>query len=316
MIVLFSMALAQDATPDEDPLELAALLIGDGFWERAEVVLDGIEEPDDPVRFHTLRGTVHLHDEEWTAAADHLQTAIDLGGQDPTLWMRLGYAQTNFDVPAAYDTVSAAPDYNGRTKQLALILCELGLYQEALALDIGDDLDARRVIAEAMHRGGQTERAIEMLEQARLMAPEDVELSAHLARLYVAADRPLAAGQVLMIAAEQDPALFADAVECYRMGGQIDRALLLNARVQDPVIKTRQRLGLLLVSEQWERAAALEPRAERLGLLEEDEVRYGLAYAFFMMGDHTTADELLDGIRDPRIFEDATRLRQAMERES
>ena len=95
------------------------------------------------------------------------ETAIDLGGQDPTLVDEGAGKRCDqlVDVPAAYDTVSASPpDYNGRTKQLALKSDERRLYQEYhWSTGHQQDLWGRRENGEKlMHRGGRTPaRAIE-----------------------------------------------------------------------------------------------------------------------------------------------------------
>ena len=64
----------------------------------------------------------------------------------------------------------------------------------------------------------------------------------------------------------------------------------------------------------WERAAALDARLSRLGALDDESLRYGLAYAHFETGDHTRAEDLLRGIEDARLFRQATSLREAIDR--
>ena len=88
----------------------------------------------------------------------------------------------------------------------------------------------------------------------------------------------------------------------------------LNERVFDQKAKIRQRLGLLIELERFEEAAALGPRLSRLGLLEEDAVVYGLAYALYQVGHYESAEIQLKKIRDPELFGKASELRRAMER--
>ena len=94
----------------------------------------------------------------------------------------------------------------------------------------------------------------------------------------------------------------------------IDRALYMNAQVVDPAEKARQRLGLLLESGRYIQALALESRLARYELHTDDTVAYAMAYARFQVGDFDGSDEWLGRITDPKMFENATRLRSAIER--
>ena len=97
-------------------------------------------------------------------------------------------------------------------------------------------------------------------------------------------------------------------VEC----DSLERALYLNAWVPDADRKAKQRLGLYLEAGDWPRAVALEDRLDRLGLLDDDALRYAMAYGWFQLGVVDKAEDWLEGISDPRWFKDATTLREAM----
>ena len=73
-------------------------------------------------------------------------------------------------------------------------------------------------------------------------------------------------------------------------------------------------INLALLQEDWERAAALDARLSRLGALDDESLRYGLAYAHFETGDHDRAEDLLRGIEDARLFRQATSLREAIDK--
>jgi hypothetical protein len=57
---------------------------------------------------------------------------------------------------------------------------------------------------------------------------------------------------------------------------------------------------------------SLADRLERLGLLDEDPVAYAMAYAWYQLGEVGEAERYLRRIQDPKWFQDATTLRQAM----
>ncbi|MED5369477.1 MAG: hypothetical protein VX899_00560 [Myxococcota bacterium] len=320
---------AVEVLPAEQ-LSLASMLIGDGHWDRAKLALAEVDtqHPElDAARYHTLMALVAMHERAHSEAVIHLRAAIDAGADEPRLHAHLAHSLASQEPPdlvGAWEVLEAATArYPGEAlydEQRVLVLVELGLYQEARALgariqqERGLSVQTQVVVAEAMHRAGQTEQALIVLEQAMLLHPEEVDLVVHAARLYLSQDMPLTAGSLLQRAVEDNPALALEAAECFRQAGNSERALMLNARVPDATDAARQRLGLLLELEEWERASALHSRLSRLGLLSEDEVRYGLAYARFKSGDLDAAESLLKGIADPVVFARANALRSAMDR--
>ncbi len=212
------------------------------------------------------------------------------------------------------------PDQADFPRQQVLLLVEIGLNQEAaeraallLARPDASAEDALTV-AEAMRRSGATEPAARVLEAALLRQPGDRELSVRAAAVSMDLGRPRTAARFLQVAAETDPTLCLEAAELFRRAGDLQSALYLNSRVLDPVEKVRQRFGLLLDGQDFERAVALEERLSRLGLLQDDNVRYGLAYAWFRVGDLDASERLLGGVQDAQVFTVATALREAIGR--
>ncbi len=212
------------------------------------------------------------------------------------------------------------PDDLDLARQRVAVLVRLGLFLEAgeagraLLARTPDDPLGWLALATSLREGGDARGALLLLEEAHLRFPDRPEVGAQLARAHLAAGNARAAGELLAVAGERDPALLAAAAECFRQAGDVPRALWLNGRVPDPVEKAKQRLGLLLAAEAWGAATALAPRLERLGLTADDTVRYGLAYAWFRLGDFTQAERWLRGIASARAFRDATALREAMAR--
>ncbi|MGM0577447.1 MAG: tetratricopeptide repeat protein [Myxococcota bacterium] len=224
--------------------------------------------------------------------------------------------------PEAYDALVEGarrfPDVPELTRQRIRLLVELGLFLEAA--DLGrrhlERLDAGPeawvAIAEALRRGRSHEEAARLLEAANLHFPADERVSIALARAHLDAGRALAAAQIFERASACHPALAADAVELYRRAGKHLRALFLNSRVVDQETKARQRLGILVDLARFESVLALGPRLARLGLGDDDPVRYAMAYAAFRTGAFDEADRWLKGLSDPALFEKAAELRRAM----
>jgi tetratricopeptide (TPR) repeat protein len=236
-------------------------------------------------------------------------------------WRMLG------DLEQAWLALEAGLERSPESRDLAwqqvLLLIELELYQEArergTALLSSEQAGTERAgpgewlaIAESLRAAGQLETAAATLEEAALRFPAERDVLVQLARVYLEGGLPLAAGELLQRAAELDEALYVEAAECYREAGRFDRALYMNAMVPDPAEKTRQRLGLLIEHGDYDRAVALSSRLERLGLLADDQVAYGLAYAWFRVGAYDACEALLKRISDPQLFQHAGTLRQAI----
>lgn len=205
------------------------------------------------------------------------------------------------------------------SRQRVLYLLELQLYQEAAGAGeaylerAGRTAEAHLALGEALRRAKKADDAARVLEAARLRHPGHERVLVALAHAHLDAGRPRAAGAVLEEAARLDAKYLAEAAELHRRAGAVERALFLNAQVLDQKAKTRQRLGLLLQRASYDAVHALEPRLSRLGLLDDEEVRYALAYASYRSGDLERADAHLRGITRPDLFRAATDLRKAIE---
>ncbi|MCB9663016.1 MAG: hypothetical protein H6732_02810 [Alphaproteobacteria bacterium] len=287
----FRLALAE---PDADPLvhlQLAQSLLATGDAQGALQALDDAGEVG-----ANLTGTWHMR------ARAHL-ALDDVAGA----WVALVRGEDRFPGELEF------------ARQRVFLLVRQGLFQAAvtegrqLLARIPDDPTAWLVIGESLRQAGERREALLLLEEARLRFPSEPDVAAQLARLYLDDGHPAAAGEILQVAAEVKPALFAAAAESFRQAGELHRALYLNGRVPDAVDKARQRLGLYIELGDWARAAALEDRLDRLGLLQQDALRYALAFAWFRLGDLERAEGWLVGIADARVFQDATALRQAMQ---
>jgi len=91
-------ALEERAADLEAPVELlslAAVLIGDGNYQRARNVLARVDteaEELDLARYHTLSGLVALNLDELPLAASHFEDAIAAGQQQGVVWLYLAQA--------------------------------------------------------------------------------------------------------------------------------------------------------------------------------------------------------------------------------
>ena len=358
---------AADADPDEfeEPVEflsLAAVLIGDGNYQRARNVLGRVDtdaETLDLARYHTLSGLVALNLEELPLAASHFEDAIAAGQAQNVVWLYLAqayfgqqlYAKTlealdnagpdAARVPSVFvmraqahwelEQYKAAwqvlgegrrifPDRAGDfARRQVFMLVDQGLYQEAadqglqfIESGLSSEQDAV-AIGNALRETGQYRQAAVILEKARLSAPDNVMLGKVLSRVYLDQGNPLAAADVMRTTAIHDPELASDAAELYKRAGWLIQALSLNASVIDQAKKLKQRLAIFLEMSRFEQAAGMENDLARVGLLADEDIRYGLAYALFKSGDFEGAERHLQQLSRTDLFRRATELRRAME---
>ena len=259
--------------------------------------------------------------ERWDRVVLSVKNADEAGRRIPELALMRAHAERALERPIdAWRTLEAAatrhPDHPALLRQQTFALIELGLYQAAQELQarylsrITPEAADYIALALAFERGGQSEQAIKLLEQGRLRLGPTRELTLRLALAYSEAQMPLAAAELLQWSSEDHPELLTQAVELMRQARATERALGLNARVNDQPAKLKQLTAILIDAQRFEQAAALEPRLQRLGLLSDQHLVYALAYARLKIADYVGAEALIKRISDPALFEHATQLRR------
>lgn len=91
-----------------DYLTLAAVLIRDGHYDRAQQALLSVDTEDEDLerpRYHLLSGLVALHQQRFAAAKEALRAAIAAGHEDPTVYLYL--ARAHFGLEEFAEVVAA-----------------------------------------------------------------------------------------------------------------------------------------------------------------------------------------------------------------
>lgn len=198
-------------------------------------------------------------------------------------------------------------------------LIDLGLYQEGARLGReylaqGDArLEDYIALGNALRASGELDEAAAFLEQAQLLFPHSTAVRKSLAHVYIDRGQLSAAADLVHNAALLDPSLMAEAAELYRRAGQTYRALTLNGQLADQPEKFRQRMALLLELQNFEQAAAMETPLYRVGLLQDEDLRYALAYAKFKTGAFAEAESHLAQLTRSDLFRKAAELRRAIQ---
>jgi tetratricopeptide (TPR) repeat protein len=216
----------------------------------------------------------------------------------------------------ATEVFPADPGYQRRK---VFFLMELGLFQEAseqgqeyLARSEGK-LEDYVALGNAMRASGQLEEAARLLELAKLRFPTDTSVKKVLANTYMDRAELNAAADLVFEASLFEPALVSEAAELYRRAGRPQRALMLNSQVRDQEVKLKQRLALYLETGQFATAAAMDMDLRLVNLLDDEDVRYALAYAYFKTGDFDGAERHLQKLTRPDLFRKAAELRSAIQ---
>jgi tetratricopeptide (TPR) repeat protein len=354
-------AEANQGQSSAELIELAAIMLKDGHSDRALLALQSIDlenEKIDLSRFYTLQGLAYMNLNDFVAAKNSLQLAIDNGQLEKTIYVYL--AQVNFSLKNYPETIQAIinaaqvvnnypslfvikarahwhlketanaiktlneaeqlfPDDYRFLKQKVFYFVELALYQEAaklgreyLALSQAKAEDYI-AIGNALRLSKAYDEAMNILEIARLQFPTNDVIAKLLAHVYLDQDKLNSAAFILEQAALWNTDLLAEAAEVYRRAGRFHKALTLNQAVSDQKVKFKQRLSILLALKQYEQAANMESSLYRTSLLEDQHVRYALAYALFSTGRYSAADEHIDHLKDAELFRRGMELRRLME---
>lgn len=211
------------------------------------------------------------------------------------------------------------PDDPNFIRRKVFYLVDLGLYKEAVVLgrqylqQSAGSLEDYVALGNALRASGELEESAVFLEEAQLIFPGSADVKKVLAHVYMERGEMGAAADLLYKAALLDPALMAEAAELYRRAGQFNRALMINTRLTDQPEKFRQRLALYLELQNYEQAAAMELPLRRVGLLEDEDLRYAIAYAQFKTGEFDAAEEHLSALNRPDLFRKAAELRRAIQ---
>lgn len=195
------------ATGQIDYLGVAAVMIRDGNFERAQAALDEVDpaaEGVDAARYFTLSGLVALRRGENREAADFFELAQSAGNDDPILNVYLAQAYYSSEqYQEAIDAIDAIPNLN-QFAELYSVLAES--YWR-----LGDQVEAYRLLS----------RAIELFPDRTEFLRQRIFYLVELNLTQEAAEQGLAYVESL----ENDPEAYVTVGEALRRGGNADLAI-------------------------------------------------------------------------------------------
>lgn len=223
---------------------------------------------------------------------------------------------------AAIQTLNTAqkmmPDDYRFMRRKVFYLLELHLYQQAALLGQQylkkSDAKASDYIAigNALRLSKEYQQALQIMEVARLKFPANVTIAKVLAHTYIDMGKPNSGAFILEQAAQYDPQLIGEAAEVYRRAGRYYKALTLTTQVRDLQVKLKQRLAIYLALKRYEQAANMKKSLYRSGLLDDENIRYALAYAYFSSGQFDAASRQIDFLKEVELFKKGVELRRMM----
>ncbi len=286
-----------------------------------KAIESGQTEPT--IYLYIAQNNFKLHDYKGTIEA--LEKAGDVAAQKPQLLALRAECHWKLDEKAAaLDTLALAqkkfPEYYAVYKQRFNYYVELELYQSALE-DATFYLAHEKPNAKtylsfigALRKSGATNKATILAEEGNLRFLDNAEMTVMLAHLYLDQEMVQAAANLFDEASIEDEKYTKEASEMLRRAREFTLALYKNGQLTDTKEKYKQRIAIYLEFGEYERVVATASALERSGLLEDENIRYALAYSYYMTSDFEKSESQLKELSRPDLFEKATELRKNMEK--
>ena len=99
-----------------------------------------------------------------------------------------------------------------------------------------------------------------------------------------------------------------------RRAREFTLSLYKNAQLTDTKEKYKQRIAIYLEFGAYERVVVTASALKRSGLLEDENIHYALAYAYYKTSNFEKSERELQALSRPDLFEKATELRKNMEK--
>lgn len=211
------------------------------------------------------------------------------------------------------------PKEHSLLKQKFYYLADLKLYQSSIEtakeyINLSGNNSAEYLaLAQLLLQASQTDEAIKILEEAKLRFPKKPKIGVVLAHAYLKKDVKFAAADIYEVSSIYEKKYVTDAVEMHRRVGNLSHAIYLNSKMSNKTEKLKHKIAIFLDREEFEKVIGLQNGLKRYNLLKDDNVRYALAYAYYMSKDYESAEKHLKKISDSELFTKATLIRKNIE---
>ncbi len=205
-------------------------------------------------------------------------------------------------------------------KQKFYYFAELGLYQasidaaKAYMKKVPANAQEYISLAQMLMAAGEFMEAIKILEEAKLLFPTSAKVHILLGHYYKQRDMPYTTAHLFEQGSYYDRKYLKEAAEMHRRTGTLSHALYLNSMILDGAEKTKQKVAIFVSRGEFEKVIGLKDALGRYGLLEDDNMLYALAYAYYVVKEYDQAEEHLKKIQDDALFSKATVIRKNIEK--
>ena len=223
-------------------------------------------------------------------------------------------------IQALNEGIKRFPQDSKLLKQKFYYFADLKLYQAAIESakvymnKVGASSKEYITLAQMLISANEIESAIKLLEESKLRFPSDAKIGILLGHMYLKKDMKHTTAHLFEESSYYDKNYLKDAVEMNRRAGANLHALYLNAQNIDKVEKLKQKIAIYLNAEEYRKIIGLSKALKRYKMLDDDNLRYALAYSYYMAGDYTSAEEQLKFISDSELFSKATVIRKNIEK--
>jgi len=169
-------------------------------------------------------------------------------------------------------------------------------------------------LAQMLMGANEKEDAIRVLEEAKVVFPTSSKIYILLGHLYKQKDMEHITADFFEKASYYDTKFLKEAAEMYRRIGNLSHALYLNSKMSDNLEKTKQQVAIYVSRGEYDKIIGLKDAMGRYGLLEDDTIKYALAYAYYIVKEYDTAEIYLKQINDDELFSKATVIRKNIEK--
>ena len=214
----------------------------------------------------------------------------------------------------------AFPKDQSLLKQKFYYFTELGLYQEAIASAKAYMKRAKpnakeyMALSQMLLAGGQRSEALKILEEAKMRFPKDAKVKMLLGHLYMKKGMEFTTANLFEQASYYERKYVKEAAELHRRVRLTPHALYLNSQISDKKEKLKQKIAIYVDRAEYEKIIGLIDALKRYKMLDDDNIRYAVAYAYYMAKDYEEAEVQLKQINDDALFSKATIIRKNIEK--
>lgn len=194
-------------------------------------------------------------------------------------------------------------------QKMMLLATQISLDWLALNSKQGTDFIS---VSDLFQKFNHSEGRLSILEMARVKYPLDIDINLSLNQIYFEKGMLLSVEEGFARASLTDGKYAYHAAEINRQAGRYERSLFFNARIPDDKERLKQKLAIYVDKGQFALIASLEPILQRSPLINDDEVRYALAYSLVRSGEYKRPLQYLAKITSNDFLEKTVILRNAL----